>query len=388
MKFPLLSLAAGGFAIGMAEFMLMGVLPNIAQSQGVSIPAAGHLISGYALGVVIGAPLLVALADRYPPRNILVALMVMFGLFNALFAMAPTYELMFVARLFSGLPHGAFFGVGAVVAGQLAGRGKEGQAMALMFSGLTVANIVGVPLGTWIGHVLSWRLSFVGIALVALLAAWCIRRWLPQLPPSPAAHLTDSLRSFLRPRFWFIVGASAIGTGGIYAWISYIAPMMTEVAGVGPASVSLVMVLAGTGMALGNYLGGRLTDRVSPLRATRQLLLAMAVVSVLVALTAPSKPLALVMAFVTGAVSFAVIAPLQVLMIDNAEGSKMLASAMIQSTSNIGNALGAYLGGLTIAAGWGYTSPQYVGAALALTGALCCLGIKRAGPRPPSAAGG
>ena len=285
-------------------------------------------------------------------------------------------------------PHGAFFGVGAVVAGQLAGRGKEGQAMALMFSGLTVANIVGVPLGTWIGHVLSWRLSFVGIALVALLAAWCIRRWLPQLPPSPAAHLTDSLRSFLRPRFWFIVGASAIGTGGIYAWISYIAPMMTEVAGVGPASVSLVMVLAGTGMALGNYLGGRLTDRVSPLRATRQLLLAMAVVSVLVALTAPSKPLALVMAFVTGAVSFAVIAPLQVLMIDNAEGSKMLASAMIQSTSNIGNALGAYLGGLTIAAGWGYTSPQYVGAALALTGALCCLGIKRAGPRPPSAAGG
>jgi len=388
MKFPLLSLAAGGFAIGMAEFMLMGVLPNIAQSQGVSIPAAGHLISGYALGVVIGAPLLVALADRYPPRNILVALMVMFGLFNALFAMAPTYELMFVARLFSGLPHGAFFGVGAVVAGQLAGRGKEGQAMALMFSGLTVANIVGVPLGTWIGHVLSWRLSFVGIALVALLAAWCIRRWLPQLPPSPAAHLTDTLRSFLRPRFWFIVGASAIGTGGIYAWISYIAPMMTEVAGVGPASVSLVMVLAGTGMALGNYLGGRLTDRVSPLRATRQLLLAMAVVSVLVALTAPSKPLALVMAFVTGAVSFAVIAPLQVLMIDNAEGSKMLASAMIQSTSNIGNALGAYLGGLTIAAGWGYTSPQYVGAALALTGALCCLGIKRAGPRPPSAAGG
>lgn len=388
MKFPLLSLAAGGFAIGMAEFMLMGVLPNIAQSQGVSIPAAGHLISGYALGVVIGAPLLVALADRYPPRNILVALMVMFGLFNALFALAPTYELMFVARLFSGLPHGAFFGVGAVVAGQLAGRGKEGQAMALMFSGLTVANIVGVPLGTWIGHVLSWRLSFVGIALVALLAAWCIRRWLPQLPPSPAAHLTDSLRSFLRPRFWFIVGASAIGTGGIYAWISYIAPMMTEVAGVDPASVSLVMVLAGTGMALGNYLGGRLTDRVSPLRATRQLLLAMAVVSVLVALTAPSKPLALVMAFVTGAVSFAVIAPLQVLMIDNAEGSKMLASAMIQSTSNIGNALGAYLGGLTIAAGWGYTSPQYVGAALALTGALCCLGIKRAGQRPPSAAGG
>ena len=179
--------------------MLMGVLPNIAQSQGVSIPAAGHLISGYALGVVIGAPLLVALADRYPPRNILVALMVMFGLFNALFAMAPTYELMFVARLFSGLPHGAFFGVGAVVAGQLAGRGKEGQAMALMFSGLTVANIVGVPLGTWIGHVLSWRLSFVGIALVALLAAWCIRRWLPQLPPSPAAHLTVSYTHLTLP---------------------------------------------------------------------------------------------------------------------------------------------------------------------------------------------
>lgn len=372
----LLSLALGGTAIGMAEFMMMGVLPNIATSLSVSIPSAGHLISAYALGVVIGAPLLVALADRYPPNQILVALMVMFGGFNALFAIAPTYELLFVARLFSGLPHGAFFGVGAVVAGQLAAPGKSGQAMALMFSGLTVANIVGVPLGTWIGHVLSWRLSFFLIAAIALLAAWCLRRFVPSLPASPTNHLGESLRSFTQLRFWFIIGASAIGTGGLYAWISYIAPMMTEVARVPSADIPLVMAVAGIGMALGNYVGGLLTDRASPLRATRDLMAAMAIISVMVALTAHFTEIAYFMAFLTGAIGFAVIAPMQALMISHAQGSKMLASALIQSTSNVGNALGAYLGGLPIAAGLGYTSPEFVGAGLATCGVLFCVGLQ------------
>jgi DHA1 family arabinose polymer transporter-like MFS transporter len=253
--------------------------------------------------------------------------------------------------------------------------------MAMMFSGLTVANIVGVPLGTWLGHVASWRLSFALVAVAAGAAAWCLRRWMPALPPEPAAALTDSLRSFLRPAFWCIVGVSAIGTGGIFAWISYIAPMMTGVAGLAPAHVSWVMVLAGAGMAVGNWAGGRLSDRLGPWQATWRLLLAMSVTAVAVGLTASHLAVALVMTFVAGAVSFAVVAPLQALMIRHAQGSAMLASALVQSTSNLANALGAYLGGLAIAAGWGYTSPQYVGAAMAFVGVLCCAAIPRLGGR-------
>jgi DHA1 family arabinose polymer transporter-like MFS transporter len=299
--------------------------------------------------------------------------MLMFGVFNALFALAPSYELLLVARVFSGLPHGAFFGIGAVVASKLAEPGKEARAVSMMFAGLTVANIFGVPLGTYIGHNISWRLSFFIIAAVALLAAITTKRWLPSVALSNSESFKSSLKIFTNLDPWLIIGISAIGTGGMFAWISYIAPLMTEVGGFSNNMITIIMVIAGLGMALGNLLGGRLADRFSPLTTTTVLLLAMVIALFIIAAVSQFQVPAIIMTFITGAIAFAVISPMQMLMIKAAKGSEMLASSVIQATSNFGNAIGALLGGLPIAAGYGYTSPEFVGAALASTGVLFCV---------------
>ena len=374
----LLTLTLGGFSIGMTEFMMMGVLPDVASTLHVTIPQAGHLITAYAIGVIIGAPLMVGLAGNFPPKKVLITLMLLFGTFNGIFAIAPNYELLLVARLFSGLPHGAFFGMGAVVASRLAEPGREARAVSVMFAGLTIANIAGVPIGTFIGHNLSWRISFGIIAIIAWLAALSIKKWLPALKPGSQAKFVDSLKVFGKSELWLIIGISAIGTGGLFAWISYIAPLMTEVAGFSPNSMTVIMIIAGVGMAVGNFLGGRLADKYSPLKTTGLLLLSMIASLLIITVVNYYKAPAIIMTFVTGAIAFAVIAPMQMLMINAAKGSEMLASAALQASANTGNALGAYLGGLPIAAGFSYLSPQYVGAGLAFTGFIFCLllGIK------------
>ncbi|TKK68096.1 MFS transporter [Ilyomonas limi] len=373
MKPSLLTLTIGGFCIGMTEFMMMGVLPDVAKTLAVSIPEAGHLISAYALGVVIGAPLMVALAGKYSPKKVLIALMLMYGVFNALFAMAPSYPLLIATRLCAGLPHGAFFGMGAVVASKLADKGKEARAVALMFAGLTIANIIGVPLGTYIGHNYSWRLSFFIIAAIAFIAAGSIKKWMPALPAAPNSSFKESTKVFKKPEPWLIIGISAIGTGGLFTWISYIAPLMTQVAHFSANAVTFIMIVAGLGMAVGNFIGGRLADRYSPLETTSILLLSMIVSLLIVSVVSYYQVTAVIMTFVTGAVAFAVIAPMQMLMINAAKGSEMLASSSLQASANTGNALGAFLGGLPIAAGYSYTSPEYVGAGLAFIGLLFCM---------------
>jgi DHA1 family arabinose polymer transporter-like MFS transporter len=368
----LLTLTIGGFCIGMTEFMMMGVLPDVASSLDISIPKAGHLISVYALGVVIGAPLLVALLNKFAPKKVLMVLMLMFMVFNSLFALAPNYELLMAARFFAGLPHGAFFGMGAVVASKLAEPGREARAVSVMFAGLTIANIIGVPLGTYIGHNLSWRVSFFIIAAVALIAALSIKKWLPNVKTSQANSFSENVKAFAKPEPWLIIGISAIGTGGLFAWISYIAPLMTEVAKFNANMLTVIMIIAGVGMAVGNFMGGRLADRFSPLKTTGVLLLSMIVALIIVSRVSSYQPTAILMTFITGAIAFAVIAPMQMLMINAAKGSEMLASAALQASANMGNALGAYLGGLPITAGFGYTSPEYMGAGMAFIGLLFC----------------
>ena len=375
LKPSLLTLTIGGFSIGMTEFMMMGVLPDVSRTLSISIPSAGHLISIYALGVVIGAPLMTGITGKLSPKKVLMGLMLMCGIFNALFAISPNYELLMASRLFAGLPHGAFFGMGAVVASRLSTPGREARTVSLMFAGLTVANIIGVPIGTYIGHNFSWRISFMIIAAVAFLASVSIHKWLPDVKSPANGSFAQSLSAFKKPEPWLIILVSAIGTGGLFAWISYIAPLMTEIAGFSANAITPIMIVAGVGMAVGNFMGGRLADRFSPLKTTGFLLLAMVVSLIIVALVTHYKIPALAMTFVTGMIAFAVISPMQMLMIQAAKGSEMLASSAIQASSNMGNALGAFLGGLPLVAGFGYTSPQYVGAALAFTGFLFCIGL-------------
>ena len=371
-KPSILTLAIGGLSIGMTEFMMMGVLPDVAKTLSVSIPEAGHLISAYALGVVIGAPLTAAIAGKYSPKKVLIVLMVMYGVFNTLFASAPSFTLLLIARFFAGLPHGAFFGIGAVVASRLADKGKEARAVAIMFAGLTVANIIGVPVGTYIGHNFSWRISFYIIAVIAFVAALAIQKWMPATPAAPEHNFKQSLKAFGKAEPWLIIAMASIGSGGLFAWISYIAPLMTHVAHFSANAVTIIMIIAGIGMTVGNILGGRLADKFSPLQTIGILLLSMMISLLIVAITAQYQIVAIVMTFVTAAVAFALVSPMQVLIIKAAAGSEMLASASLQASLNIGNAIGAFLGGLPIAAGFGYASSEYVGMALVVTGLLFC----------------
>jgi DHA1 family arabinose polymer transporter-like MFS transporter len=369
MKRSLLTLTLGGLGIGITEFVMMGLLPDIAKDLDISIPQAGHLISAYALGVVIGAPLLVLIAGSYPPKKILMVLMAMFTVFNALSAFAPGYHTMFIARLLAGLPHGAFFGVGSVVASRLADKGKEARAVSLMFAGLTVANILGVPLGTYIGHNFSWRYTFVIIVIVGLVTLLSLKFWMPNLPATKNRDLGKELNFFKLPESWLIILMIAIGTGGLFSWYSYIAPLLTEVSGFSAGSITYILIIAGAGMMVGNFIGGRLADRFSPARATFALLIAMSVTLLIVHFVSGNQVMALIMTFVAGAVAFAAASPIQMLMINTAKGSEMLAASVSQASFNIGNALGAFLGGLPLLAGYDYTSPVAVGSMMALTGA-------------------
>ncbi len=369
MKRSLYSLTLGGLGIGITEFVMMGLLPDIASDLKISIPQAGHLISAYALGVVIGAPLLILVAGSYPPKKILIALMIMFTAFNALSAFAPNYLTLFFARLLAGLPHGAFFGVGSVVASKIADKGKEAQAVSLMFAGLTVANIAGVPLGTYIGHHFLWRYTFVIVVIVGFITLLSLKYWLPAIPARKNRNLKQELNFFKLPEAWIIILMISIGTGGLFTWYSYIAPLLTEVSAFSADSITYILILAGLGMFVGNLIGGKLADRFSPAKACAVLLVSMALTLTIVHFVSGNQLLSLVMTFITGAVAFALASPIQMLMISSAKGSEMLAASVSQASFNIGNALGAFLGGLPLAAGYDYTSPVFVGTLMALTGA-------------------
>src|SRR5690606_35233870 len=346
---------------------------EIAIDLTIDIPTAGHLIAAYAVGVVIGAPLLVVMAGKYPPKRILIGLMLLFTLFNAFTAFAPGYASLLISRVLAGLPHGAFFGVGSVVASRLAQPGKEAQAISIMFAGLTIANLIGVPLGTYIGHHSMWRYSFAIVVLVGIVTLLALKFWMPDMPAKQANSVKTQLRFFRRREAWLIVGMIAIGTGGLFSWYSYISPLMTKVAGFSEASMTYMLMLAGLGMFFGNFLGGRLADLVSPAKASVVLLTAMVVALIAQYYLAAYPIPALVMTFVLGGTAFALGAPIQMLMINTAKGSEMLAASVSQATFNIGNALGAFLGGLPIAMGYGYASPEWVGAAMAAGGALFAL---------------
>ncbi len=362
-----LALAMGGFAIGTTEFMAMGLLPQIAEGVDVSIPTAGHLISAYALGVVVGAPVLAFLGARLPRRGLLVALMVTYAGANALSAVAGSFGLLLAARFLCGVPHGAFFGVASLVAAGLAPRGREGRAVATVMIGLSVANVVGVPAATWLGQAVGWRSAFWVAAGLALVTAALVTVFLPACPGDADATGRRELRLFAEPQAWLTLLAGAIGFGGMFALYSYIAEVVTKVGGLPESAVPVFLLAFGLGMVAGTWVAGALADW-SVFRSLLGSSLAMALLLLLYVALAPAGWWALVPAFLVAVASSVLVVNLQLRLMSVAGDSQTLGAAMNHSSLNIGNALGAWLGGLVIAAGWGYRAPALVGVVLALAG--------------------
>ncbi|GAA3428935.1 MFS transporter [Streptosporangium sandarakinum] len=364
MPLALLALAIGAFGIGTTEFVIMGLLPEIAADYGVSIPTAGLLVTGYAIGVVIGAPLMTMLGTRISRKTVLILLMGLFVAGNALSALAPGFGLMLSGRVVASFAHGAFFGIGSVVAADLVAPGKKAGAIATMFTGLTVANIVGVPLGTFIGQAVGWRTTFAIVAALGVAGLLGIAALVPAMPRPQGARLRGELTAFRNPQVLLAMAMTVLGFGGVFAAITYIAPMMTQVAGYSDSAITWLLVLFGIGMFLGNLLGGRYADRaLMPMLYTT--LGGLAVVLALFTVTAHSKILAAISILLVGALGFATVPPLQKRVLDQAHGAPTLASAVNIGAFNLGNALAAWLGGIVIAAGLGYTAPNWVGAVLA-----------------------
>jgi MFS transporter, DHA1 family, inner membrane transport protein len=362
-----LALAMGGFAIGTTEFMAMGLLPQVADGVDVSIPAAGQLISAYALGVVVGAPVLAFVGARLPRRGLLVALMAAYAGANALSAVAGSFGLLLFSRFLGGVPHGAFFGVASLVAASLAPRGREGRAVAMVMIGLSVANVVGVPAATAMGQHLGWRSAFWVAAALAMLTAALVTCLLPACPGDADATGRRELRLFAEPQAWLTLLAGAIGFGGMFALYSYIAKAVTEVGGLADGAVPVFLLAFGLGMVAGTYVAGPLADW-SVFRSLLGSSLAMAFLLLAYAALAPAGWWALAPAFLVAVSSSVLVVNLQLRLMSVAGDAQTLGAAMNHSSLNIGNALGAWLGGLVIAAGWGYRAPSLVGVVLALAG--------------------
>jgi len=363
----LLALAIAAFGIGTTEFVMMGLLPDVASNLHVSLPDASGYISLYALGVVIGAPLLTAAGMRVRRKTMLVSMMALFTVGNLASALAPTHETLLAARFIAGLPHGTFFGVGAVVAASLVARDKRAQAISMMFIGLTVANIVGVPLGTLLGQAMGWRSTFGVVAIIGVLALVAVAALVPQQPKPTEVSLRGELVAFKRPQVWLAFAVVVFGFAATFSFYSYIKPLLTDVTGFSPTMATALLALFGVGMTTGTVIGGRLADR-APMRTlcTFLGLLAVALTGFLV--TSQSMVLAAINVFLVGLTGFAAIPSIQARILDKAKEAPALGSASIQSTFNIANSLGAYLGGAVIGAGFGLTAPSWVGALLALAG--------------------
>ena len=373
MNKSLFSLAIGGFAIGLTEFVIMGMLPDVASDLSISITQAGNLISMYALGVVVGAPILAGATSRFRPNLVIIAMMLAFSLANFLSVISPNFELLLLTRFFSGLPHGAFFGVGAVVASRLASEGKQASAVAVMFSGLTIANVIGVPLGTYSGHHFSWRITFGIVALIGLICAIAVKYWVPSLEGIKSASFKKDLKILKKPELLLIVAITSIGTGGLFALLSYIAPLAINVSKLPEVWMPYLMIIAGLGMTAGNLLGGKVADRIAPSFAILIFLSSLVVVLLAIYLSAENIYALGFLVFTATAAALALASPLQMLLIKNSKEAEMLGSSLGQSSFNIGNALGAFLGGLPLAMGYGFRSSLLVGMALAGSGVLMSL---------------
>lgn len=367
MKKSLIALAFGTLGLGITEFVMMGILPDVAAWMGVSIAKAGQLISAYAIGVCVGAPMLV-LARKFPLKNILLVLVGVMIAGNLFASLAPNFWSLAAARFVSGLPHGAYFGVGSIVASKLADEGKGSAAVSIMIAGMTIANLFGVPLGTSLSHTISWRIPFLLVTVWGVLTLFYIWKWVPQVEGLPDTGFRGQFRFLKNPAPWLIIGATMFGNGSVFCWYSYINPLLTDVSGFSAGSISLLMILAGAGMVVGNLAGGRLADRYSPGRVAMVTQGTIFVLLLSVFFGAGVWWLSALLMCCCTACLFAVSSPQQILLIRYAPGGELLGAASVQVAFNLGNALGAYVGGLPLRAGMGYEYPALVAAPVALCG--------------------
>jgi DHA1 family inner membrane transport protein len=362
-----LALAMGGFAIGTTEFVTMGLLPQIASGVDVSIPTGGHVISAYAVGVVVGAPVLAFLGARLPRRALLVALMAAFAVGNVLSALATSYEQLVLARFAAGLPHGAYFGVASLVAASMARPSRKGRAVSQVMLGLSVANVLGVPAATVLGQELGWRAAFWAVSGLSLVTLALVTWFVPSCPGDPGASGRRELAAFRVPQVWLSLLAGAIGFGGMFAVYSYIAPVVTDVAGLGERAVPIFLLSFGLGMVAGTWVAGIMADW----SIFRSLLIGgagMAATMLAFWIAAPHGWAALPVVFLTTTLGSVLVVNLQLRLMDVAGDAQTLGAAMNHASLNIANALGAWLGGLVIAAGWGLRAPALVGLVLSLAG--------------------
>ncbi|OIN83280.1 MFS transporter [Francisella sp. TX07-6608] len=378
MKKGLIPLMLGGLAFGMTEFIMMGILPQVAGYFDVSITEAGHLISIYALGVIIGAPLLILFSSKYSPKKLLIVIGIMLALFNGLSIFAMNYEFLMVTRFLSGLPHGAFFGVGSVVAMRIADPGKESQAIALMFAGLTVANLLGIPLTTSLVLMVGWQIAFVIVALIGVITVVTVLLFIPNLELEKVEQSTNSsnIHILLKSNSWLALGVVSLGFAGVFAWYSYISPLIINITQLSNTTIPYILFLSGLGMFFGNLYGGKLTDRVGAMNATIVTLVGLILALLLMYLTAKYIVFAIVMSFGLGFFAFALVPAVQTLVIEVFKEYEMLGSALSIAGFNIANAIGAFAGGLPIAYGFSYSSSIVAGMIISILGVLILFMLK------------
>jgi MFS transporter, DHA1 family, inner membrane transport protein len=361
------ALALGGFGIGTTEFVAMGLLPDISKSLGITEPTAGHIISAYALGVVVGAPLIAALTARMERKTLLLGLMVVFTVANLASMFAPTYGTLMAARFIAGLPHGAFFGIAALVAAHLMGPQNRAKAVAHVLTGLTVATVLGVPVASWLGQQFGWRSAFALVVAVGLITLAAIWFWLPTMDTMHITSPLTELSALKRVQVWLALLVGMVGFGGMFAVYTYVSTTLTDVAGLSRALVPLALMVFGLGMVIGNLVGGKMADR-SVIRGLYVSMTALGIVLALFVFAAHNPWTALAGLFLIGATGASIGPALQTRLMDVAHDAQTLAAALNHSALNIANATGAWIGGVVIAAGLGYTAPAAAGAILAVAG--------------------
>ena len=381
MKKSLIALAFGTLGLGIAEFVMMGILPDVARDLKISIPAAGHFISAYALGVCVGAPVL-TLARKYPLKHILLVLVTLIMVGNICAALSPNYWMLLISRFISGLPHGAYFGVGSIVAARVAGPGRSAQAVAVMIAGMTVANLFGVPLGTLVSHLLSWPALFCIAGVWGAVTAFFLWRWVPWMEPVADSRGLKGQFAFLRNRApWLIILATMFGNGGIFCMYSYVSPLMIHASGFTADDLTLIIMLAGFGMFAGNIIGGHFSDRFTPEKVVRFTLATAAATLLAIYFGAHVRYLSVALMVLCTGCLFCVSSPQQLLILENSRGGEMLGAALVQVAFNLGNALGAYCGGLPIDHGLGYRYTALAGMGFVLLGLLTVVIYIRKYPR-------